>query len=1152
MRRSSSALLPSPQPSASKLFTSNFAMLILCFLILSAFGFAAAPDRITGAIVSGQLVRLSAGVPMQARSQNDQGAVEPSLRLGYMTLLTVPTASQQKAINQLLAQQQDPHSTQYHHWLTPEQYADRFGLSASDVQKLTTWLQSQGFTVVRVARGRNFIVFSGTATQAEKAFQTEIHSFEVNGEKRFSNITPPSIPAALTGIVTGIRGLSNFPLRSHALHAKPDFTEPVTGGNHYWIAPGDVTTMYDLQKLYNAGITGTGYSLAVIGETDVYLADLNYFRSTFNLPQTISGCTFFTGTNVIQTCNTTNFQYVLVTGDVDPGAPDSYQPGDLVEADIDLEYSNAVAQDAQIIYVNAPDPTGAGVTDAWYFAIDQDISPVITMSYGFCELFEANSGFFSSDEAELSAANAEGITFMNSTGDFGATECEPNAFGDPNATLATLGLAVSYPASSQYVTGVGGTMIPDTEYTSTYWNPTNGTTGGSLAKYAPEQGWNDDQEFGLYCTANPANTFCTGNDITNWQTAQAALSITAGGGGASNCTTVNSATGVCISGSQQPSYQTSLSLSDLGQTTAVRFSPDVSLLASVFWPGFIICTPVNEVLGGEDTTSMCAGGTTSFFSYGFTFGGTSIATPMFAGIVTLLNQDVVQSGLQTTPGLGNINPTLYSLAATPANGAFNILNSSTSTGSNGAFCETGTPGTPNSLPEFPAALVCPAAVAPATEGFLSYSASKFDPTTNYNLVTGLGSPDAYNLAKAWVAAAAASTTTTVASSQNPSSFGAAVTFTATVTTTGANAPTGAVTFNNGTTSLGSGALTNLNATQATATLTTSTTSPLPAGTDSITAAYGGDTNNASSTSAILNQTVNPPTFTLTTPTIPAAVLAGGSTTSTFKVTPTSAATFVAAINFGPTSCLNLPDTTVSCTFNTGQANPNQIAAGSGATTVTVTISTIGPNSSDAINNRRRRTDSRSPWLPLALPLAGIVMVGLAGRKMSKFSVIACLCVSLVLLGLLVACGGSSPAPPVGVSVGLAQGSAATLFPNYAADAWPAQSANFTATVTNATNMAVNWSLSSSVSCTAASAPCGSITSAGAYTAPTIAVGLPGSVTIIATSQADPTTNGRAVETITPTTVPTAVVGAPYSIPVQVNEGGATPNVQTSPISLTVL
>ncbi len=271
--------------------------------------------------------------------------------------------------------------------------------------------------------------------------------------------------------MTGIRGLSNFPLRSHALHAKPNYTEPVTGGNHYWIAPGDITTMYDLQKLYTAGITGAGYTLAVMGETDVYLADLADFRTAFDLPAiSAPGCTL-NASLVITACDTTNFQYVVVTGQSDPGMPNSIQD-DLTEADIDLEYSNAVAQDAQIIYVNAPDPTGNGVTDSWYFAIDENISPVITLSYGLCELFEANDGDFASDEAELSLANASGITFMNSSGDFGATECEPNNNGDPNATLATLGLAVSYPASSQYVTGVGGTMIPSTEYTSTYWSAT--------------------------------------------------------------------------------------------------------------------------------------------------------------------------------------------------------------------------------------------------------------------------------------------------------------------------------------------------------------------------------------------------------------------------------------------------------------------------------------------------------------------------------------------------------------------------------------------------------------------------------------------------------------------------------------------------------
>jgi Pro-kumamolisin, activation domain len=116
MPRSSSALLPSLKLSA----------LVLCILIFSTASFAAPPDRITAPIVATQTVRLAAGVPMQARPEFDQGAVDPSLKMS-MTLLTAPSASQQRALTKLLADQQNPGSVSYHKWLTPEQYADRFG-----------------------------------------------------------------------------------------------------------------------------------------------------------------------------------------------------------------------------------------------------------------------------------------------------------------------------------------------------------------------------------------------------------------------------------------------------------------------------------------------------------------------------------------------------------------------------------------------------------------------------------------------------------------------------------------------------------------------------------------------------------------------------------------------------------------------------------------------------------------------------------------------------------------------------------------------------------------------------------------------------------------------------------------------------------------
>ena len=92
------------------------------------------------------------------------------------------------------------------------------------------------------------------------------------------------------------------------------------------------------------------------------------------------------------------------------------------------------------MYVNAPDFGGNGVWDSWYYAVDENVSPVITMSYGLCEFNEAFYGAafpeweLRNDEPELKKANLEGITFMNSTGDNGAAGCDQNG-----STLATGG-----------------------------------------------------------------------------------------------------------------------------------------------------------------------------------------------------------------------------------------------------------------------------------------------------------------------------------------------------------------------------------------------------------------------------------------------------------------------------------------------------------------------------------------------------------------------------------------------------------------------------------------------------------------------------------------------------------------------------------------
>jgi subtilase family serine protease len=1104
-------------------------LVIVSILVLSTFSFAAA-DRISGPIMVGQNLRMGGGVPMQARHATDEGQVDPSMQISYITLLTTPNAPQKKAINQLLADQQDRRSASYHKWLTPAQYAERFGLSQNDMNKLTGWLQSQGFKIERTAHSRNWIAFSGSAGQVEATFQTQIHNFKANGETHFANITPISIPKALSGIVTGLRGLNNFRPKSQAKRAVPAYS--FSGGSYQFLAPGDITKIYDVGTLYTNGIDGTGQKLAVMGETGIYQSDLTNFRQNFGL--SAINCTV--SSDIITACNTSNFKYVLVNGTA------TLIYGDLPEADIDLEWSGATAPKAQVIYVTANANTGT-TWDSWYYAVDnQDTlgESVITMSYTSpCELAEdPGTGEFTifSDEAELAQSNLEGITFMNSSGDSGVAEC------DYQASLAEFGYAAAYPASSQYVTGVGGTLVPYTEYGSQYWNSSNGTGGGSAISYIPEQAWNDSLEFAFYCEANKTVGFCNDNGVgngpllTDWDTMQEnVIGIAAGGGGVSNCS-AQDANSVCTSGFGQPSWQSGLDLNAInpngaGTTnTPARLYPDVSLLASANWPGYLVCTQTSPGAGStcdspttgiQDLLTQCI--TNQNGNYCSIYGGTSVSAPIFAGMVALLNQYVVAQGIQLVPGLGNINPTLYALAAdNAANGAFNpVTTAATGSYSNGAFCDPGQPAGPGGDP-WPASLQCPS----SGTNLLSFNTYDYDATTKYNLAVGLGSVNLSHLAVA-LNATGASTATAVVSNGSPSNFGDSVTFTATVTTTGTSTPTGNVAFKDGSNTLATVALGGcvcdgiVNSAMA-----SYSTSTLSSGTHAITAVYAGDSNNLGSTSPVWTQVVNPPTFTLSNPSSPGTVLSGQSTISTFTVTATGSGvtTFAGDVNL---SCTGLPDATVTCAFSL-----NPIPAGTASpVTETLTITTVGPNPNGGVRKQQRRADNRVPWLPLTLPLAGVVMVGLAGRKRSKYAVGASMLVSLALLGLLVACGGSSAPPVVLVSVSPA---ASTVFANDTADSWPPQTASFTATVTNSTNTAVTWSLSSSVSCTTNPSPCGMIDSNGNYSAPQIVEGLPTRISVIATSQADPTKSGTATVTLTPTTVP-----GMYPITIQATESTTT-------------
>lgn len=413
----------------------------------------AQPDRIRGAIDSGKIVVLAGHVPPRARPEFDKGAVPASFSMPDLTLDLKPSASQQIALEQLLANQQNPASADFRKWLTPEQYAERFGASQNDVSRITAWLKSQGFQVQSVARSRTWIQFSGTAQEVENAFHTQIHQFLENGELHYANATDPSIPAALSDIVRGLRGLNNYRLkpRSQARGLGPRST---TNNGQHQLAPDDIATIYDVTPLYTSGINGTGQKLVVVGQTDINVSDIQAFRSHFQLPAI-------------------NLQQILVPGQSDPGI----SQGDLPEADLDIEWSGSVARNATIIYVYSDD-----VTTSVQQALDQAYAPVITMSYGLCEGGDLID--LPTYRGWAQQGNAEGITWLAASGDSGAADCE-----DQDAMIAQDGLAVDEPGSIPEVTSMGGTEF--NEGSGSYWSSTNTANGASALSYIPEMVWND-------------------------------------------------------------------------------------------------------------------------------------------------------------------------------------------------------------------------------------------------------------------------------------------------------------------------------------------------------------------------------------------------------------------------------------------------------------------------------------------------------------------------------------------------------------------------------------------------------------------------------------------------------------------------------------
>src|SRR5580658_1228082 len=200
-----------------RIFNINVTFRIISALLLSAaVSTAAPPSRITRPLDPSHTAVVAGHVHRLAQPQSDRGAVDPGKKLNYMVLLVKPSAAQQSDLDSLLVDQQNPSSASFRNWLTPEQFAGRFGLNSSDQSKVVAWLTSQGLAVDHLARSANWIAFSGTANEVSNALHTPIHQFEVAGEMHFANTQVPSVPEALSDVVAGFLGLNDFRAQSNA------------------------------------------------------------------------------------------------------------------------------------------------------------------------------------------------------------------------------------------------------------------------------------------------------------------------------------------------------------------------------------------------------------------------------------------------------------------------------------------------------------------------------------------------------------------------------------------------------------------------------------------------------------------------------------------------------------------------------------------------------------------------------------------------------------------------------------------------------------------------------------------------------------------------------------------------------------------------
>jgi len=717
--------------------------------------------RVTQAVDNRVVSALSNSHLSFLDSMTPTNAVADSTPMNHMLLVLQRSATRQSALEALIAAQHDPSSSKFHQWVTPEEFGATFGVADSDIAAVTAWLVSQGFTVHGVYPNKMQIDFSGTAGQVRTAFHTQENRYLINHVSHIANSGDISVPTALRSVVTGVAGLND--LHPQPLHKQPQIGQfnassqrfklqqsaaatkgaaptpqavPFVGGSRGFV-PYDMNVIYNTSALYGAGITGKGITIAVVEDYGMVSADWNNFVQQFNLGS-------YGGTYQ-------QFQPQLSpsTGNcTDPGGEDASES---IETVLDSEWSTAMAPGANIWVATCNDAGSTNFFGGVYTAADNLINGasrpnIISASYGYGEGF-TDSASKSAIDIMWAQADAEGISVFVSTGDSGSN---PSFNGSIINGVPAID-ANSF-ATSPNDTGVGGSDTADVldGTTKKYFSSTLNAQYGSALSYVPEITWNEscgNTRAAKDLINAAALKFCK-NALIYDPYGYYATSESGSGGPSS----------VDI----KPSWQRIVHGAAKDQS---RDLPDVSLFAGSYggYSWVILCTD----------SYPCA---PDFTTPVILEGGTSLSSPMFAGIQALIDQGLANAGL--SPNQGNAAPTLYELARNEYGGATGSAPSTLA----GCDADNGTKGTGkcvfHNITDGGNSTQCVVVeefgestpdcyfygtiqnfegfYGPTQIGLTSTSTSTYNTKTaayaaqaGWNFANGLGSVNAYNLLTAW-------------------------------------------------------------------------------------------------------------------------------------------------------------------------------------------------------------------------------------------------------------------------------------------------------------------------------------------------------------------------------------------------------------------